>query len=106
MPLTLLTTVMLTVTLTLLVERLPGELSSLPSAEKPRSESVQDGVATPSKKQAEAARAGQTRASTGAPERQGKQAAATRRKPRTRCFARFKIRRRAGAGGPFCGRQG
>lgn len=59
MPLTLLTTVMLTVTLTLLVERQPGDLSSdlssLPSTEKPRSESVQDGVAAPSKKQAEAA---------------------------------------------------
>lgn len=55
MPLTLLTTVMLTVTLTLLVERQPGDLSTLPSAEKPRSESVQDGVAAPSKKQAEAA---------------------------------------------------
>ncbi len=54
MPLTLLTTVMLTVTLTLLVERQPGDLSSLPSAEKPRAESVQDGVAAPSKKQAEA----------------------------------------------------
>ena len=52
MPLTLLTTVMLTVTLTLLVERQPGEHSSLPSAEKPRAESVQDGVAAPSKKQA------------------------------------------------------
>jgi hypothetical protein len=56
MPLTLLTTVMLTVTLTLLVERQPDDLSSsLPSAEKPRSESMQDGVAGPSKKQAEAA---------------------------------------------------
>jgi hypothetical protein len=54
MPLTLLTTVMLTVTLTLLVERQPGDLSSLPSDEKPRSESAKDGVAAPSKKQAEA----------------------------------------------------
>ena len=55
MPLTLLTTVMLTVTLTLLVERQPGDLSSLPSVEQPRSESVQDGVLAPNKKQAEAA---------------------------------------------------
>ena len=55
MPLTLLTTVMLTVTLTLLVERQPGDLSTLPSVEKPRSESVQDGVAAPGKKQAEPA---------------------------------------------------
>lgn len=55
MPLTLLTTVMLTVTLTLLVERQPSDFSKLPGVEQPRSESVQDGAAEPSKKQAEAA---------------------------------------------------
>lgn len=53
MPLTLLTTVMLTVSLTLLVERQPGELSTPPATEKPRSESVQDGFVAPGKKQAE-----------------------------------------------------
>lgn len=55
MPLTLLTTVMLTVSLTLLVERQPGDLSTPPATEKPRSESVQDGFVAPGKKQAEPA---------------------------------------------------
>jgi len=55
MPLTLLTTVMLTVTLTLLVERQPGDLSTQPGVDKPFSESVRDGVEAQSKKQAEAA---------------------------------------------------
>jgi hypothetical protein len=55
MPLTLLTTVMLTVTLTLLIERQPGDISTQPGVEKPFSESMQDGVEAQSKKQAEAA---------------------------------------------------
>jgi hypothetical protein len=55
MTLTLLTTVMLTVTMTLLVERQPGDISTQPGVEKPFSESMQDGVEAQSKKQAEAA---------------------------------------------------
>ena len=67
MPLTLLTTVMLTVTLTLLVERQPGDLSTQPGVEKIRSESVQDRVETQSKKQAEAAAPARTMQAPAAP---------------------------------------
>ncbi|MBL8415456.1 MAG: hypothetical protein JNM42_13545 [Propionivibrio sp.] len=67
MPLTLLTTVMLTVTLTLLVERQPGELSTQPGVEQPRSESMQDRVEAQSKKQAEASAPARTMQAPAAP---------------------------------------